>query len=520
MCQPCATAPIRIFASALWTSPEAARTYPRSLFTPALRQLDSAPSGVTCRPSLEVVSSPPPAATTVQGGVTVYPRPDAVRTITTLAVKRPHIGYPEAIFAGVSPGTFTGASLSVLLAQAKASGRALSVPDPDVDRFEVTVEVRIPAHDTGTPGALPGDLDGSNYRIIYSLVEHFPTSSDPTFTLSLNYVDTADIAKVVAPADNSTTIPIPTGRDVRIRLQPLSAVRSNYYGTPEPPPGMISDFIVRKEATTEANLFPFLPEEQLQGFFFQPGNNLPQLLSQQLNLHVQDLTLTGPLGTRVAFGASGALRTSLSADGGTITFTNQAEFLDQWIVAFVIEIARDWTWDGFAQPALTFFRDASTSPIGVLNLPRTVPAAATGGLQSAVNRSTSSLIFFDALKPDPPPGVFPAPHNPKYKVVASFKSAAAVQQSYASLILPTTTRPAQTAKIVSTGIAESPYKAAPNIHKLRFVTACCGSSSTSRLQTPTTTTSAVFLRMDPTRCLPDGFCLRRSCPRPSNRHCR
>jgi hypothetical protein len=377
-------------------------------------------------------------------------------------VRRPHIGYPEAIFAGVSPSTFTGASLAALLAQAKASGRALSVPDPDVDRFQVTVEARIPAHDTGVPGTLPGDLDSDTYRVIYSLVEHFPGGADPVFTLSLNYVDTEDIAKVLPPPDNSATIPIPTGRDIRIRLQPLSAIRSNYYGTPEPPPGLFTDYIVRKEATTEANLFPLAPEEQLKAFFFQPGNNLPQLLAQNLGLEVENLTLSGPLGKRVAFGASGALRNSLAPDGGAITFANQAEFLDHWIVAFVIDIARDWTWDGFAEPALKFFRDSSSSPIGLLSLPRTVPAAALSGLSSPADRTTSRLIFFDAIKADPAPGTFPAPLNPQYKVVASFKSAPPLSQNYTSLILPITTRPAQTPKIVATGIAESPYKAAPD----------------------------------------------------------
>jgi hypothetical protein len=412
--------------------------------------------------SLEVVSTPPPAPPTIQGGIPVFPRPDAVRTITKLAVRRPHIGYPEAIFAGVSPSTFTGASLAALLAQAKASGRALSVSDPDVDRFQVTIEARIPAHDTGTTGTLSGELDGGNYRIIYSLVEHFPGGADPTFTLSLNYVDTGDIAKLPAPSDNSATIPIPTGRDIRIRLQPLSTVRSNYYGPPEPPPGLISDYIVRKEAASETNLFPLAPEEQLKAFFFQPASNLPQLLAQNLELNVQGLTLSAPLGKRVAFGASGALRDSLAADGGSITFTNQAELLDHWIVAFVIDIARDWTWDGFAEPALTFFRDASLSPIGLLSLPRTVPAAAIGGLASPADRSTSRLIFFDAIKPDPAPGAFPAPLNPQYKVVASFKSAPALQRTYTSLNLPITTRPVQTPRIVATGIAESPYQPAPD----------------------------------------------------------
>jgi hypothetical protein len=412
--------------------------------------------------SLEVDTAPPPPPPTIQDGVPIYPRPEATRTITTLTVRRPHIGYPEAIFAGVPPPTFTGASLAALLADAQSTGRALSVPDPDVDRFEVTVEARIPAHDTGIAGELPGQLDGDKYRIIYSIVEHFPGGVDPTVTLSLNYVDTEDIAKVIAPPDDSPTLLIPTGRDIRIRLQPLSAVRSNYYGTPEPPPGLISDYIVRKEAASEADLFPIIPEVQLRAFYLQPGGNLPQLLAQDLGLSQQGLTLSGALGKRTAFGGSGALRFSLAPDGGAITFANQAELLGHWIVAFVIDIARDWTWDGFAAPALKVFRDLSTAPVGYVDLSRTVPPAALGGTQALPDRTTARLIFFDALKPDPAPSSFPAPLNPQYRVVASFASAPALQVNYNSLVLPITTPSVQTPRIASTGIAESAYKAAPD----------------------------------------------------------
>jgi len=102
--------------------------------------------------TLEVASSPPPTAPPDP------PLPS--RTITQLDVRRPRIGYPEAIFAGTDPSVFTGASLAALVADAQASGRTLSVPDPDVDRFQVVVEARIPHHDTGTAGTLPGELDG------------------------------------------------------------------------------------------------------------------------------------------------------------------------------------------------------------------------------------------------------------------------------------------------------------------------------------------------------------------------
>jgi hypothetical protein len=428
--------------------------------------------------SLEVTTTPPPPATTVtiQGGAQIvnYPQQPATRTITSLEVNRPLIGYPEALFAGVPAGTFTGASLAALLAQAQTSGRALPVYDPDVDRFQVIVEARIPAHDTGAEGSAVGDLDG-NFRVIYSLEETFPVAADGSVTLALEYIDQPDIATLAAPANNAATLPIPTGRDIRIRLQPLCAARnSNYYGSSDganaPPVGLISDYVVRQEAASEANLFPLLPESQLSGLFFQPGTNLMQLFAKSivwpdvgadglpLTLQAQGLTLSAPVGKRVAFGASNYVRCTLAPDGGSITFATLAELLDQWIVAFTLDIDRDWTWDGFNHNSLTFTRDGAA--IGTLRLPRTVPAAAVAEAQP--DRGTTRLIFFDAVRPEPASPDFPAPVNPQYQVTGNFKSAAPVPPwIYTSLNLPITTNPTQTPKIVATGIAESAYQQGP-----------------------------------------------------------
>ena len=256
--------------------------------------------------SLEVTTSPAPPP--------LPAKPAASRTITKLVVARPFIGYPEAIFAGVPAATFQGGSLASLITAALASGRAIGVPDPDVDRFQVTVEAAIPDHDMGVAGTQPGDLDGTKWRIVYSVIETFPTAPSGTFTLSLAYVDTPDIASMTLPADGAATLPIPTARDIRVRLTPLAAEKSNYYGTPTPPLGITSDYITRQEATSETALFPVSTEGELSACWLQPGGNLPALLAQSFGLTQNGLTFGGRPGERTVFAVSGALRATLAPD--------------------------------------------------------------------------------------------------------------------------------------------------------------------------------------------------------------
>lgn len=414
--------------------------------------------------ALEIATAPrtPRPVADAHGNLTLS-KPPPVRTVAELAVRRPRIGYPEALFAGVPAATFQGASLDALIAAAKASGRALGVPDPDVDRFKVTVEAAIPDHDTGPSGVLAGDLDGTKWRVVYSVVETFPAGQDPTVTLALSYTEVPDIAAMTPPPDEARTLPIPSARDIRIRLTPLCAAKSNYYGTPTPPEGLTSDIMTRKEAATEDGLFPLAPQTQLRACYLQPGDNLVSLVAQAFGLHAKGLTLAAPPGVRAVFGSSGALRCTLSPDRSTLTFANTAELLDHWIVALIIDIARDWTWEGFANPALTISRDSTT--VGALMYPHIVAPSALGDDATPADRATTRLIFLDAITAHPKPGAFPEVLNPQYAVTPNFPQATAVAQTYTTLKLPITTPPAQTPKVVSTGIAESPYVAASDYSK-------------------------------------------------------
>jgi hypothetical protein len=384
-------------------------------------------------------------------------KPAPVSALTSLAVQRPRIGYPEALFAGVPASTFQGASLTALVNAAFASGRSAGVADPDVDRFTVTVEAAIPDHDSGPAGSLPGDLDGK-WRIVYSITETFPVGTDPTVTLALSYTDVPDIAAMTPPADNASTLPIPTARDIRIRVTPQLAARSNYYGEAVPPAGPTSDYIVRREAAAEASLFPFVPEQQVLAAYLQPGGDLPSLLAQGFGLNANGLTLSGPDGVRTVFAVSGALRASLAPDRSTVTLATSNELLDHWIVAIVLDIARDWTWDGFSAPALTLSRDGTT--VATLIYPAVVSQTALGSVSVPADRTRSRIILLDAIVAHPAPGAFPDVLNPHYSVTATFPTAAPLTRTYTTLKLPITTPPAQAPKIVATGIAESAFVAA------------------------------------------------------------
>ena len=124
----------------------------------------------------------------------------------------------------------------------------------------------------------------------------------------------------------------------------------------------------------------------------------------------------------------------------------------------VLDIARDWTWEGFASPALTLTRDGAT--IATMLYPGVIAQSALGTVAATADRTQTRIVLLDAISTQPAPGTYPAVLNPHYGVIASFPSAPPLVQTYTTLMLPITTPPAQTPKIVATGIAESPYVAA------------------------------------------------------------
>jgi len=347
--------------------------------------------------------------------------------------------------------------------------KILGVPDPDVDKFQLAVEVRTPAHDVGKPG----ELDGP-WRHVYFVERSFnpypaddPVSGDALVTVEFEYQDIPHISALATiTPDLKGKLPLPRTRDIRIVITPLGKAVNNYWNDDSTRFGIVSTLTTRAEATNENNLFGTPQDQQpdqIRAVLLQPQNNLTLNLAQELRLDVNQLTFKGQPGTRTVFGCSKALRHDLAPDKSTITFAAEGELLNKWIVVAEFDIDRDWTWDGLADHGVEVARDGKL--VGTLEVRPTLSQIAigndidTGPLADPSVRESTHLIFFDAIDATPKTYGFPVNQSPKWQFTPFLKNAPPavnLVQSF-TLVLPLTTPPRQTPKLASAGIALSPY---------------------------------------------------------------
>jgi hypothetical protein len=398
--------------------------------------------------------------------------PPASPTVTTINVWRPLIGYPEMVFAGIDDPVVI-ATLVANAAAARDAGDAVGVNDPDVTHVVVSVQVRAPAHDHG-----PDDVRDGSFREVYRTEIAFPPFDGSNvlalgapLALTLRYIDVPDVATIVAPAVGATTLPIPRARDVRLRLTPLCADKPGYFGSAAARIGLTVDVATRDPAVAEADLHGALPLRQnpLAAIVLHPANGMVQRLADRLQLSANGLKLTARPGERVIFAASAALRHMVSTDRDSITFASEGELLGHWIAVLQVEVARDWTWDGLEDQGFLISRsDGLTGPmrtIGQIPVPFAVSTLATLGPNQPGNdrRAQSRLVFFDAVDPSPGANAFPRQPTPHWRIEPRLRGFTATQNAELaqthSLVLPITVPPRQMPKLVSAGIALSPYVA-------------------------------------------------------------
>ncbi|HEY6922171.1 MAG TPA: hypothetical protein VI653_01790, partial [Steroidobacteraceae bacterium] len=393
---------------------------------------------------------------------------------TSYQVARPMLNYPAVVYAGVPDAV---ARLLADLPAASAAGREAALPDPDATLLAIDVQVRQLAGD----GAIlvEGD-DHAAYSLLYSTTRAFPSDPTQMLQLDVSFQDVPDIAVLPAQPDSGPLV-LPRSRDIRLVLRAAAAPDPGllYWGSTDAMVGLPLEVLTGANAVDERSLFaPDTAANQIRGILLQPDpvqtNNLTTTLAvlgqknaatsdvamrlaQALSLTVTGLTYSGPPNERVIFGCSSALRHSLSPEHGALTFAAKTELCRHWLVVLKLRLARDWSW-GLLTPVSFEVRNSANKVVGTLD----VTGAISNTVRQNPDRSTTTLVFFDAVDYKPAAGSFPSELDLTYTVTPVFTVAPAQVDApwQHSITLPIAAQPTQTPQLVSAGIALSPYQAA------------------------------------------------------------
>ena len=314
--------------------------------------------------------------------------------------------------------------------------------------------------------------------------------------------------------NNMEGLVLPTGRHVRISLRAEASADvapESYFGfinedeDKDSRFGKVQQFMFYKEPAVELDLLqPFESIQPVQALFLKPdsvptikGNIFSSLLRREseeqqsgvverlanaLGLEAKGLTMVAPKGERVAIGCNSRIRHTLAPDGSSITFATKADLYNHWLTTLSYKVNRDWSWDTLDDVAFVierefkFRKDKNTeirknTYLGDIELKHTVSYEA---LQSdrfdRVNRNYTRIVYIDALDPKNElkqnngelrfPDELWAEYKIRPKMRAGHTQAEIIETD--RLTLPTVLPPVQIPKLVSVGIAFSPYERTEN----------------------------------------------------------
>ena len=430
-----------------------------------------------------------------------------------LKLKRPILGYPAVVFTGkyADPITLLKAASDAELAKPLGEERvAFGIADPDVESVEITVEVQTLKMDN-----MMSVSGREAYIKYYTTTRTFPKVSaefDDLLTIPLDYRDCkvlkfgdpgdlGDLGVNQAGIDGLHELVLPRARTIRLTLRAVCEARPDYYGLEQPDPnfntrfGRTIQFLLRADPLEDETAL-FGASRQVRGIYLQPdppflfdGNigslllgkevekapDIVQRLAQQLGIESRGMSLVGKKGQRVQFGCSQRIRHTLSPDNSSLTFASKGDLAHHWLCGIMLELERDWTWDGLEDRSLVikrskrFKEDAAAETenleIGDIEIKHTAPFTAL----SEPDRSHTTLIFIDAVETSnerkrPAPHAseprFPDLIELEYTLEPAYKNPLGAPTDGPSVLpleLPITTPPAQIPKIISAGIALSPY---------------------------------------------------------------
>ncbi|GAB3224500.1 hypothetical protein J0A67_09445 [Algoriphagus aestuariicola] len=436
-----------------------------------------------------------------------------------LEIERPLLEYPAVVFtdkyqkAGMDP-----------IAMLKAlpfgpTGLKPALPDPDVHKIQILVEVKSLKMDTQLSRS-----GRDSYIPLYSREWDFPEDFDGKIELPITFLD-VPVLNLGEPADpflskklefdqlSETSLVLPTGRKVRVSFRALASSEEpevEYFGIIDADEekdsryGKVQQLMFYKETQDEEDLLlPYKNIPELQALYLKPDpiptakqislgarlrrkseNDQPDVVKRvadALGLASKGLTLMAKKGERVAFGCSSRIRHTLAPDGSSITFASKTELYYHWVTCLSYQLNRDWSWDGHQDVAFVIerkhrFRREPKKEVRVneylddIEIKHTVSFEA---LQAdnfdEVNRHYTRIIYIDALEPKNERKL-PNSSELRYpdELWAEYTLKPQVKKGHGEpgdvttelLKLPTVLNPSQTPKVVSVGLAFSPYERA------------------------------------------------------------
>lgn len=391
----------------------------------------------------------------------------------------------------------------------------LGIGDPDVDRLEIVVEIATLSLDK-----LDSISGKDDFVHLYTTYREFPEVNDDNdyeavLTLPIEYrdvkvlrtgseVDLVDDFNLEDTIDNLPMIILPTGRTIRLSIRAVCEEKTNnkhYYGLLSNSnkkldnrfgePVHISLYSPSVDETALLQKVPQVPT--LQGIYMQPDlvtvhdgrlattlfgsqakkqhSNIHRL-AEQLQLECHGLSLSASKGERVVFGCSSRIRHTLAPDGSSITFASKGDLINHWLCCISYDLNRDWMWDGLEYRSFVIRRTKKftedDAPLEENVIAGDIEIVRTASFESLhnPNRNRTRIVFIDAVEPKKEDNgnssnkLFPDTIELNYTLETNIKADHGQQHDppeKLQLKLPITTPPAQVPKIVSAGIALSPY---------------------------------------------------------------
>lgn len=406
-----------------------------------------------------------------------------------LKIKRPLLGYPAVVFTG----KYTNAvdKLKAILRNLSGGqvGVDIGLADPDVEFFKIRVEVKGLEMDNGR-----SENGREPYFLLFEKefqIEKAENNYDQEFELRIVHQDinVIDLESGWGNIGAKNELVLPTSRHLRLTFIPLVNNADNDYadtGISEGKKLMMTSY---QPSLNEVSLLSKI-DTGYKAIYLQPEHPVDQhkvtgfgniielnfinsstpielsRLADAFDLVAHNLTLEGEKGTRVQFGCSNLMRHSLAPDASSLTFSSLGELFNHWIIGVDFSMLRDWSWDGLERESITIFRGwtakrggkvVDSTEVGTINVSDT---ASMNSLQTA-DRQYTRLLFMDAFDPKQTFADFPSGAMLTYSIKVNFKAGIngeSESEAWKGIVeLPVTIIPKQIPKLISAGIALSPY---------------------------------------------------------------